>query len=160
MKNITDIIDVTDYVTTRIAKELKELGYDGLTNAYCSDSLGSFVVMNEMNRFNSNSMIDTADYHSQRFYMDFDTEKYEEKYAVPTLEQAHKWIRKNYHLYINVVCYTGTDWSFYITVYNDDESMNIDTPETSYMTYEQALNAGIESAIAHIKSNNEQYHER
>ena len=75
--------------------------------------------------------------------------------AVP-LWQAQKWLREKKNIEVNAVwSYEESDWFTYSSPMCRPQVMDSDVSDTPYSSYEQALSAGIASALELIEKKGE-----
>ncbi len=73
-----------------------------------------------------------------------------EYYPAPTLYEAQKWLRENYHIHIEVLVCDKTVWKTTVTPFTEKGIQKPTYDENEYCTYESALNAGIMKALSLI----------
>lgn len=123
-------MEQTDYVSYELAKKLKETGFDWECRGYYPES-GELCGSIEADNFN----------HLGSTYKG---EWFSDTISAPTLWHAQKWLREKHKLHILVD--SGLYGKWYYKVFPIGECC-IDEGNSNYVTYEQALSAGIESAL-------------
>lgn len=134
-----------DFVTFKQAEILNSLGFDWDTHKY-------YVIQNYCEG-NNPVYFDTYGYgelisspkYKQYENGDVDYDK-EFNMPAPTLEQAHKWIRKNHDITIIVKCWYNKFFPC-VHVYNEEDDTVVGH---QYDTYEDALSRGITFVLEKI----------
>lgn len=122
-----------DYVSLEVAKMLKEKGF----NEYCSAYYHlNWDDMTEEERFK------IAPSHN------FRNRNNGYRVGAPTLYEVQKWLRSAKRLHIEVSYMSKNYWIYEIlTIPNHDLIGLSDRMNVNYMSYEEALNAGILEAL-------------
>lgn len=71
--------------------------------------------------------------------------------AAPTLWQAQKWLREKKGIFVEVTSEALYDWDFFVLELDEDVNAGLARGSEIYPSYEQALSAGIASALELIK---------
>lgn len=130
-----------DYVSYPIALKLKKAGFDEPCDHYYARKgiIGNKFKLTEIYRSFShqNSTYSTA--------------------SAPTLWQAQKWLREVKRIEVNASWESiKRYWFFYTNLMDVPDIVNLeDISDSVYSTYEQALSAGITSALELIENEKE-----
>lgn len=124
-----------DFVSYDLAVKLKECGFDEPCE-YCYDERGSIAVTEDPECFNSEKQLPI--------------------YARATLWQAHKWLRGEMGIAVNVTAHDGGYYTWErVFLPNAPETDGDILPDTRlYTDYESALSAGIEAVLGLLKKTN------
>lgn len=133
-------METNDYCSYELSKQLKECGFDEpcdhyYTNGYVNndpEDISRVVKLNNGTVYNHNKVIGADGEHI----------------SAPLLYHAQKWLREKHKLHILVDSDLYDKW--YYKVFPIGECC-IDEGNSNYVTYEQALSAGIESALQLIE---------
>lgn len=122
-----------DYVSLEVAKMLKEKGF----NEYC----GAYYHLN-WDDMTEEERFEIAPSHN------FRNRNNGYRVGVPTLYEAQKWLRSAKGLHIEVSYMSKNYWIYEIlTIPNHDLIGLSDRMNVNYMSYEEALTAGIHEAL-------------
>lgn len=115
-----------DFVTSELAKKLKEKGFDEACYTF-------------------------YEYNSKEFYREERIpccNSCSDDYAAPTISQVLKWLRKDKNIHITIDVDINDNFDFYFTILKrGEESWESLQYGESYETYEKAALAGIEYII-------------
>lgn len=122
-----------DYVSLEVAKMLKEKGF----NEYC----GAYYHLN-WDDMTEEERFEIAPSHN------FRNRNNGYRVGAPTLYEAQKWLRSAKGLHIEVSYMSKNYWIYEIlTIPNHDLIGLSDRMNVNYMSYEEALTAGIHEAL-------------
>jgi hypothetical protein len=143
-----------DYVSSEIAKLLKEKGFDEKSQKvymHNGQLLWAQIFM-EGESFINNKDIDlVANYNDWNIYT-----QGEYAYLCPTLQMAMKWLREEHNLFIQVTIVPHTtitmEQKYYLfSIHKDRRRLRRnDVPTNYYNTYEQACEIAIKYCLKNI----------
>lgn len=137
-----------DFVTLKQAKLLKELGFDCKTYAFYTEEGNLYLS-------------DNPDYWNDEIW---------NKFSAPTLAQAQKWLREKHNRIILVDTYfknymegdySKAEFEYVIVNMNFNAARKGSSRDDKiFETYEQALSAGIDTALELISKEIQRYNGR
>lgn len=129
-------METNDYVSYELALKLKECGFDWKTDhLYRKD----------------------ADNGDQNMLIHSGFDNYNEHWSAsdwcsaPSLYAAQKWLRKEKEIFVEVTSDALYDWGFFILELDEDANIGVVRGSEIYRSYEQALSAGITTALELIE---------
>lgn len=129
-------METNDYVSYELALKLKECGFDWKTDhLYRKD----------------------ADNGDQNMLIHSGFDNYNEHWSAsdwcsaPSLYAAQKWLRKEKEMFVEVTSDALYDWGFFILELDEDANIGVVRGSEIYHSYEQALSAGITTALELIE---------
>ena len=131
-----------DYVTYEVAELLKSKGYNEPCNHYFRIYDKKFME--------SSGLLYNSDYINK----EFDSNVVE--CTVPTLYEAHKWMREKYGMYVLVAPYHNSDYGKFLTfdIYRKIDCYPyleyVNDSDDVFDSYEETLNVGIKKALNFI----------
>lgn len=120
-----------DYASYELALKLKECGFDEPCRDFYWTSDGTFKHTDALVHKNS---------------LGCDT-----MVAAPLLYHAQKWLREKKGIFVEVTSEALYDWDFFVLELDEDVNAGLARGSEIYPSYEQALSAGIASALELIK---------
>lgn len=128
-----------DYVSLETAKLLKEKGFDESTAGFYGSKRGLCVETPLL----YNSIINRVNFVNDLLKVEFE----DVIAAAPTLYEAQKWLRNKYGIHVDITCYGRNEWCFMLFVFSTNLCFDRYSSETTFLSYQQALDAGIREAL-------------
>lgn len=126
-----------DYVSLEVAKLLQKKGF--------REPCNSVYSMEYKDRYD---LITYTVKNEYRWLTRIPSKKIQLQYLAPSLYEAQKWLRMKKRLHVEVNYMSGNYWIYEtLTIPNHDLTGLSDRENVKYMSYEEALNAGIFEAL-------------